>query len=374
MANVLITGGAGFIGSHTALCLLQAGHGVLVIDNLHNGTTEALRRVAALAGLDSWREIGRNGWGTGHGARTLMLLRGDLRCEADLTHAFANGAFHDAAAGTSAGLSAGTSIDAVLHFAGLKSVGESVAHPLRYWEVNVGGSRALLATMQRVGCRTIVFSSSATLYGCPDAVPIAEVAPLRPINPYGHTKAAVEQMLADVAASGSGWRVARLRYFNPVGAHPSGRIGEDSIGMPTNVFPLISQVAAGRRSHLHVYGGDWPTPDGTGIRDYVHVMDVAEGHCAALDVLWSEDPQVLTLNLGTGRGRSVLELVRAFETASGRPVPYELSPRRAGDMAVSVADPSLALRRMNWRARRSLEEMCRDGWNWQSTNPEGYGI
>jgi UDP-glucose 4-epimerase len=372
LANLLITGGAGFIGSHTCLCLLQAGHSVLALDNFQNGCPEALRRVAALAGLGSWNEISPGVWSTTGGTRCLMLMRGDLRSDTDLASAFGSEIFSAATPSTSMGRSAGTAIDAVLHFAGLKSVGESVAHPLRYWEVNVGGSHALLVAMERAGCRTIVFSSSATLYGYPDAVPIPEDAPLRPINPYGHTKAAVERMMADVAASGGGWRVANLRYFNPVGAHPSGRIGEASRGLPTNVFPLISQVAAGLRPVLHVYGADWPTPDGSGIRDYVHVMDVAEGHCAALDLLFRQEPQVLTLNLGTGQGCSVLQLVRAFEVASGRRIPWESSARRPGDMAISVADPGLALSRMGWRAGRSLAEMCRDGWSWQRSNPQGY--
>lgn len=245
--------------------------------------------------------------------------------------------------------------------------------PLLYWDVNVGGSRALLEAMEGAGCRTLVFSSSATLYGHPERVPIAESAPLQPINPYGHSKAAVEQLLADVAASGPGWRIARLRYFNPVGAHPSGRLGEDPNGPPNNLFPLISQVAVGRRPRLQVYGADWPTPDGTGIRDYIHVMDLAEGHRAALDLLLGEPPQLLTLNLGSGQGHSVLEMVRAFEHASGRPVPYELVERRAGDSAISIADPGEAQRRMGWRTRRDLAAICADGWAWQSANPDGYG-
>ena len=248
-----------------------------------------------------------------------------------------------------------------------------VAEPLRYWDVNLSGSRQLVGAMQAHGCRTLVFSSSATLYGYPKTVPIPETAAIAPINPYGHSKAAVEQLLADVAASESGWRIARLRYFNPVGAHPSGRIGEDPAGIPNNLFPFVSQVAVGRREQLQVYGGDWPTPDGSGVRDYIHVMDLAEGHRAALDMLLAEGPQLLTLNLGSGQGHSVLEVAAAFEAASGRPVPLKIVERRPGDAAITVADPSLAAQRLGWRTHRTLADMCREGWAWQSANPAGYG-
>ncbi|MBM5797312.1 MAG: UDP-glucose 4-epimerase GalE, partial [Cyanobacteria bacterium K_Offshore_0m_m2_072] len=264
------------------------------------------------------------------------------------------------------------SIDGVIHFAGLKAVGESVQQPLRYWDVNANGSRCLIEAMQRHSCRTIVFSSSATLYGFPETVPISETAPVQPINPYGHTKAAVEQMLADVNACEPGWRIARLRYFNPVGAHPSGRIGEDPGGIPNNLFPFISQVAVGRRPQLQVFGGDWPTPDGTGVRDYIHVMDLAEGHRAALDRLLNHEPELLTLNLGSGLGCSVLELAAAFEAASGKPVPYTIVDRRPGDAASTVADPKRAAELLGWRTRRSISDICRDGWAWQSANPSGY--
>jgi len=252
-------------------------------------------------------------------------------------------------------------------------VGESVQDPLRYWDVNVAGSRCLLAAMQRQGCRTLVFSSSATLYGLPEQVPIAESAPIQPINPYGHTKAAVEQLLADLATSEADWRIARLRYFNPVGAHPSGRIGEDPLGPPNNLFPFISQVAVGRRPELQVFGADWPTPDGSGVRDYIHVMDLAEGHRAALHTLLAEPPQLLTLNLGSGQGHSVLELVHAFELTSGKAVPYRMVDRRPGDAASTVANPELAAQRLGWRTQRSLSDICRDGWAWQQANPQGYG-
>ncbi|WP_216901880.1 UDP-glucose 4-epimerase GalE [Synechococcus sp. CCY 9618] len=356
MTKVLLTGGAGFIGSHTCLALLEEGLSVGVLDDFSNGSPEALRRVAELAGLGALRQESPGRWSTGDsGPADLTLLRGDVRCPGDLDRAFADG------------------IGAVLHFAGLKAVGESVAQPLRYWDVNVTGSLRLLEAMGRHGCRTLVFSSSATLYGSTDRVPIPETAPLQPINPYGYTKAAVERMLADVAASSPGWRIARLRYFNPVGAHPSGRLGEDPSGSPNNLFPYLCQVAAGRRPRLDVFGGDWPTPDGTGVRDYLHVMDLAEGHRRALAVLEAEPPQLLTLNLGSGSGHSVLDLVRAFETTNGLAVPFSVVGRRPGDSAVSIADPQEAERRMGWRTRRSLADICRDGWAWQSANPGGFG-
>jgi UDP-glucose 4-epimerase len=345
MAQLLITGGAGFIGSHTCLVLLEAGHRLVVLDNFSNSSPESLRRVLQLANLPL-------------GDGRLQVVEGDIRSSDDLERAFQATA---------------QPIEAVVHFAGLKAVGESVQDPLRYWDVNVAGSRCLLAAMQQQGCRTLVFSSSCTLYGMPELVPIAESAPIQPINPYGHTKAAVEQLLADLAASEAGWRIARLRYFNPVGAHPSGRIGEDPLGPPNNLFPFISQVAVGRRPELQVFGNDWPTPDGSGVRDYIHVMDLADGHRAALHTLLAEPPQLLTLNLGSGQGHSVLELVQAFEAASGRAVPYRMVDRRPGDAASTVANPELAAQRLGWRTQRSLNEICRDGWAWQQANPQGYG-
>ena len=346
MAQLLITGGAGFIGSHSCLVLLEAGHDLVVLDNFDNSSPESLKRVLELAGPSA--------------AGRLQVVEGDIRSAADLERAF------EAAP-------AGQPITAVVHFAGLKAVGESVREPLRYWDVNLCGSRQLLEAMQAHGCRSLVFSSSCTVYGLPEQTPISESAAIQPINPYGHSKAAVEQLLADLAASEAGWRIARLRYFNPVGAHPSGRIGEDPRGIPNNLFPFVSQVAVGRRDCLRVFGGDWPTPDGSGIRDYIHVMDLAEGHRAALDVLLAEPPQLLSLNLGSGQGHSVLEVVRAFELTSDRSVPYTVVERRDGDAASTVADPRLAATRLGWRTRRSLEEMCRDGWTWQQANPEGYG-
>jgi UDP-glucose 4-epimerase len=346
LTQLLITGGAGFIGSHTSLLLLEAGHSLVVIDNYDNSSPEALRRVQELAGPEA--------------AGRLVVVEGDILSSADLDKAFA-------------AAPSGQPIKAVIHFAGLKAVGESVGDPLRYWDVNLSGSRHLLKAMQAHGCRTLVFSGSATVYGLPETIPIGEGAAIQPINPYGHSKAAVEQMLADLAASEAGWRIARLRYFNPVGAHPSGRIGEDSSGIPNNLVPFVSQVAVGRRAELQVFGGDWPTPDGSGIRDYIHVMDLAEGHRAALDALLAEPPQLLTLNLGSGQGHSVLEVVRAFESASGRMVPYTIVDRRDGDVACIVADPHLAAERLGWRTSLSLAEMCRDSWCWQQANPYGYG-
>ena len=350
MARLLITGGAGFIGSHTCLVLLKAGHDLLVLDNFSNSFPIAIDKVAELAELDTSTPNER-----------LRIQQGDIR-DQDCLEAL----FSDAA-------EQGRPIEAVIHFAGLKAVGESVREPLRYWDVNVCGSWSLLNTMNAHGCRTLVFSSSATLYGLPDLVPIPESAKVQPINPYGHSKAAVERLLTDLfASSPNTWRIASLRYFNPVGAHPSGRIGEDPLGIPNNLFPFVSQVAIGKRQHLQVFGDDWPTPDGTGVRDYIHVMDLAEGHRAALDCLFAEAPQQLTVNLGSGQGASVLDVVKAFEAASGRSVPYELVARRPGDAAITVADPSMAAQRFGWRTKRSLVDICRDGWAWQSNNPNGY--
>ena len=336
MARLLLTGGAGFIGSHTAVVLQQAGHQLVVLDNFSNSAPEALRRVEKLTG------------------QSIDVIPGDLRDPKAVERAFAHG------------------VDAVVHFAGLKAVGESVEKPLLYWDVNLSGSRVLLEAMGAAGCRTLVFSSSATVYGIPDQVPIPETAPVQPNNPYGHTKAAVEQMLADVAASEAGWRVACLRYFNPVGAHPSGQIGEDPLGIPDNLFPFVSQVAVGQRPELKVFGSDWPTPDGTCLRDYIHVMDLAEGHRAALEVLLDSSDQQMTLNLGSGQGHSVLEVVQAFEKASGQAVPYELVARRPGDAASTAADPALAQKQLGWCTQRSLQECCRDSWAWQQANPNGY--
>ena len=343
MAQLLITGGAGFIGSHTCLVLLEAGHDLVVLDDFSNSSPESLKRVRQLANLEG-------------SSPRLQVVEGDIRIKSDLRKGFR----------------AGKGIEAVIHFAGLKAVGESVREPLRYWDVNVAGSQSLLSVMREENCRTLAFSSSATLYGLPERVPVTEDDPVQPINPYGFTKAAVEQMLEDLSSSEPGWRIGRLRYFNPVGAHPSGRIGEDPNGIPNNLFPFVSQVAVGRRQELQVFGNDWPTPDGTGVRDYIHVMDLAEGHLAAIQHLMEQGPQLLTVNLGSGQGHSVLEVVQAFEKASGSSVAYQLVERRPGDAATTVADPSLANHVLGWQTKRSLEEICRDGWSWQSQNPEGY--
>ncbi|QNJ24663.1 UDP-glucose 4-epimerase [Synechococcus sp. SYN20] len=367
MAQLLITGGAGFIGSHTCLVLLEAGHQLLVLDDFSNSSAAALERVAELAGTRLLRAQST----LVSAPEVFTLVEGDIRDAPCLDALFASAkAF-------------GQPIDAVIHFAGLKAVGESVQQPLRYWDVNVAGTQRLLSAMDKHHCRTVVFSSSATLYGYPDQVPIPETAPIQPINPYGASKQAAEALLADVAgcsgnpepiqASEGGWRIARLRYFNPVGAHPSGRIGEDPNGIPNNLFPFITQVAVGRRPELTVFGDDWPTPDGTGVRDYIHVMDLAEGHREALHSLLSSDPQLLTLNLGSGQGASVLDVVKAMEAASHQVIPYRIAPRRPGDAAITVAKPNLAAQQLDWRTQRSLTDICRDGWAWQKANPNGYG-
>ena len=337
--RVLITGGAGFIGSHTCLVLLEQGHELVVLDNFDNSSPEALRRVQELAG-----------------STQLTLVEGDVRDPNAVDQAF----------------SAAGAVDGVIHFAGLKAVGESVANPLHYWDVNVNGSRVLAAAMDRHGCRTLVFSSTSTAYGEPETFPLREDMPAAPVHPYAQTKVAVEQMLAALCRTGS-WQVACLRYFNPVGAHPSGRIGEDPLGIPNNLFPFITQVAAGRRERLRIFGNDYPTPDGTGIRDYLHVMDLAEAHSKALDHLFerqSSDP--LILNIGTGRGLSVMDVVQGFEQATGLTIPYEVVERRPGDVPRLEACPKSAQTMLGWSARRNLEEMCRDGWAWQQANPTGY--
>jgi len=327
---ILVTGGTGFIGSHTCVALAQAGHDFLILDNLSNSRADVLDRLAPLCG------------------RRPAFVHGDVRDAVLLERVFAE-----------------HSISAVIHFAALKAVGESVAMPLAYYDNNVGGTLKLLDAMRHAGVRTMVFSSSATVYGDPATVPIREDFPLTATNPYGWTKLMMERMLADLASAEPDWRIARLRYFNPVGAHESGRIGEDPSGMPNNLMPYVAQVATGQRAELQVFGGDWPTPDGTGVRDYIHVMDLAEGHVAALDHL-ARQPGLLTVNLGTGCGVSVLDLVRAFEQASGRAVPYRIVGRRAGDVAACWADPALAERSLGWRTKRDLAQMCADAWRWQS--------
>jgi len=333
--TILVTGGAGFVGSHTCVELLAAGHDVVVLDSLDNGHAEALARVAEIAG------------------RPVPLVEGDVR-DADLVERTLRA--HGCAA--------------VIHFAGLKAVGESVAEPLRYYDVNVTGALRVLQAMDRAGVRRLIFSSSATVYGDPDRLPIPEDHPLRATNPYGRTKLIVEDMLRDLHAADPAWTLVMLRYFNPVGAHPSGRLGEDPRGVPNNLMPYVAQVATGRRPELRVWGADYPTRDGTGERDYIHVVDLARGHVAALERLTA--PQCTAINLGTGRAQSVLEVVAAFGRAAGREVPHALHPRRPGDVAACYAAAERAAEMLGWRAERDLDAMCRDAWAWASANPDGY--
>ena len=334
--NILLTGGAGYIGSHTYVALAQAGYTPVIVDNFSNSHPGVLDRLQAITD------------------RPVQCERGDV-----LDTPWLEGVLRR------------HQVAGVIHLAGDKAVGESVQKPIKYFRNNIGGAISLLQAMEAAGCAALVFSSSATVYGDPASVPIAEDFPRGHTNPYGHTKLVIEDMLAAVCAAQPSWRVGVLRYFNPVGAHESGLIGEDPSGIPNNLMPFISQVALGKRPHLQVFGGDYATPDGTGVRDYIHVSDLAEGHVAALKVL-IERGQGLTVNLGTGRGYSVLEVVKAFEAASGRPVPFQVVPRRAGDIAQCYADPSLAQQLLGWRATRTLEQMCADAWRWQSRNPDGY--
>jgi len=329
--KILVTGGMGYIGSHSCVELMAAGHDVVVLDNLSNAKLSVRERVARIAG------------------KPFAFVELDVRDRAGLESLFAQHGF-----------------DGVIHFAGLKAVGESVAQPLRYYDNNVNGSLVLFETMAKFGVKTLVFSSSATVYGDPASVPIVENFPLAATNPYGRSKLMIEEMLRDLALADPDWRIALLRYFNPVGAHQSGLIGEDPNGIPNNLLPFIAQVAVGRRPQLSVYGDDYPTPDGTGLRDYIHVVDLALGHVKTLDKL-AGGPGVHTYNLGTGRGNSVLEMVRAFEAASGRPVPYQIVARRPGDIAACYAEVALAERELGWKAERGVADMCADSWRWQSS-------
>ncbi len=335
--TILVTGGLGYIGSHTCVALARAGYRLAIVDNLSNSKPAVLERIRELA----------------PGAK-IDFHRADLRARGALDKAFA-----------------AQPVEAVIHFAGLKAVGESVEKPLLYYDNNVGGSIALLEVMARRGVKRIVFSSSATVYGEPERLPLTEDHPLRPASPYGKTKLVIEHLLADAAAADPGFSYATLRYFNPIGAHPSGRIGEDPRGVPNNLFPYLTQVAAGRLPRLRVFGADYPTGDGTGVRDYVHVVDLAAGHLAAL-VYLEKKKRSITANLGTGRGYSVRETVRAFEKATGVKVPLEIVARRPGDIAACYANAWLAARTLGWRAKLGLPEMCRDAWRWQSANPNGY--
>ncbi|MCB1842043.1 MAG: UDP-glucose 4-epimerase GalE [Halioglobus sp.] len=334
--TILVTGGAGYIGSHACVALIEAGYDILVLDNLCNSSTVSLDRIAELCG------------------RAPRFVRGDIRDAACL-----DAVFRDA------------DIAAVMHFAGLKAVGESVDMPLQYYDNNVTGSLNLLAAMDRAGVTSMVFSSSATVYGDPASVPIREDFPLAPASPYGWTKRVVEQLLGDWQSAGEGRSVGLLRYFNPVGAHPSGRIGEDPQGTPNNLMPFVAQVAVGQRDKLFVFGDDYDTPDGTGVRDYIHVMDLVDGHVVALEHVLT-NPGRHILNLGTGKGVSVLEMVRAFEVACGRTIRYQIVARRPGDIAACWAEPRHASELLGWRASRGLSQMCEDSWRWQSDNPRGY--
>ena len=335
--TILLTGGAGYIGSHSAVEVLAAGHEAVVVDDYSNSSAEALRRVETISG------------------RSLRAYRGDLGDRELLRRVFAE-----------------NKIDAVMHFAGFKAVGESVAKPLAYYKNNLGITFSLLECMAEAGCRRIIFSSSATVYGSPDRLPLTEQSSIGPCtNPYGWTKYMIEQILRDHAAANPDFSAVLLRYFNPVGAHPSGLIGEAPNGIPNNLMPFITQVAVGKREKLSVFGNDYDTPDGTGVRDYIHVVDLARGHVAALDYAMNHSGAAV-FNLGTGRGYSVIEMAETFARVNGVAVPYVIAPRRDGDIAACWADPSKAREELGWEARLGLEEMCRDSWNWQKNNPNGY--
>lgn len=333
---ILVTGAAGYIGSHTCVRLLESGYDIVALDNFSNSKPESIRRISEITG------------------RSFCFVKGDMLDKDLLNVTFRKHA-----------------IDSVIHFAGLKAVGESVRIPLSYYYNNVTGSIILFETMKKYGVKNIVFSSSATVYGMPEKMPISEDMPLNPVSPYGRTKYIIEEMLRDVHAADSGWNIALLRYFNPVGAHVSGRIGEDPNGVPNNLMPYISQVAVGKLKEVQVFGGDYPTPDGTGVRDYIHVVDLADGHLKALEKM-EEKPGIVAYNLGTGRGTSVLEMIKAFSQASGGKIRYTITGRRSGDVAVCYADPSKAQRELGWKAEKSIYDMCEDSWRWQSNNPDGY--
>ena len=334
--TLLVTGGAGYIGSHTVVELLAAGHDVVILDDFSNSSPQVVDRIAEIAG------------------RRPALVEGDSGNRDTLRRLLAQ-----------------YPVDATIHFAGFKAVGESVAKPLAYYGNNVSGTVVLLECLEEAGARRLVFSSSATVYGDPASVPIREDFPTGPTNPDGRTKWHIEHMLNDLAVALSEWSIGILRYFNPVGAHASGRIGENPRGIPNNLMPFVTQVAVGKRPKLSVFGGDYPTHDGTGVRDYIHVVDLALGHLAALEKVVA-GKGAWTVNLGTGKGYSVLDFVKAFEKASGKPIPYQIVDRRPGDVAQCYADPSLAAEMLGWRAQRDLQQMCADSWNWQQKNPDGY--
>ncbi|MCD6212703.1 MAG: UDP-glucose 4-epimerase GalE [Sulfurovum sp.] len=334
--KILVTGGAGYIGSHTVILLIEAGYEIVIFDNFCNASKEAIKRVEKIVD------------------KKIVTLEGDVRSRNDLHKVFN-----------------AHKIDAVIHFAGLKAVGESVEQPLKYYDNNVNGTAVLCEVMAEHGCKSIVFSSSATVYGDPHTTPIDENFPLSATNPYGRSKLFVEEILRDLYVSDKNWKIVLLRYFNPVGAHESGTIGEDPNGIPNNLMPFIAQTAVGKREYLSIFGDDYNTHDGTGVRDYIHVMDLADGHVKAIDRI-KDFTEVMTINLGTGKGYSVLDMVKAFEKASGKTVPYKIAPRRAGDIAKCFANPSYAKKILGWEAKKGIEEMCEDSWRWQSNNPQGY--
>ncbi len=336
MSKILVTGGAGYIGSHTCVELLNDDYEIIVLDNLSNSSEESLRRVQEITG------------------KTVEFVKGDIRDHELLTTLFSN---HE--------------ISAVIHFAGLKAVGESVSIPLAYYDNNVHGTLVLLEAMKQANVKTLVFSSSATVYGDPASLPISEHFPTSATNPYGRSKLIIEEILQDLHVSDNSWRIALLRYFNPAGAHPSGKIGEDPNDIPNNLMPYISQVAIGKLEKLSVFGNDYPTHDGTGVRDYIHVVDLSIGHVRAIERL-QQAKGIHTWNLGVGKGYSVLEMVAAFEKSSERPVPYQIAPRRSGDIAACYANPEKALKELGWKAEKGLEDMVSDSWRWQSNNPNGY--
>ncbi|BAR54406.1 UDP-glucose 4-epimerase [Bradyrhizobium diazoefficiens] len=332
---ILVTGGAGYIGSHVCIALLDAGFDVVAVDNLSNSNKASLERVQSICG------------------RSLIFRHADIRNEELIYDMLRT-----------------CGVTAVIHLAGLKAVGDSNVRPMMYYENNVLGTMRLVSAMKRANVKTLVFSSSATVYGMPRYLPLDEKHPLGPTNPYGRTKLVIEEMLKDLCRSDDGWRIGNLRYFNPVGAHESGLVGEDPLGVPSNLLPFVAQVAIGRREKLQIWGNDYDTPDGTGIRDFIHVVDLASGHLSALRQLGQ--PGLITVNLGTGNGSSVLDIVRTFESVSGRSIPYEIRERRAGDVAACYADPTFAKNALGWTSTRSLEQMCADHWRWQLQNPNGY--
>ena len=335
--TILVTGGAGFIGSHTAVELLDAGYDTIILDNLCNSKSESIKRIEEITG------------------KSVKFCLGDIRDRAFLDRVFSE-----------------NKIDAVIHFAGLKAVGESVEKPLEYYDNNIGGSVTLLEAMRDAGCKKIVFSSSATVYGAENESPLREDMPEgKTTNPYGTTKLYIERILRDTYKADNSWSICLLRYFNPIGAHKSGKIGEDPNGIPNNLVPYIAKVAVGKLDHITVFGDDYPTPDGTGVRDYIHVVDLALGHIKAVEKI-ARETGCFTYNLGTGKGYSVLDVIHAFEKACGHPLKYEISARRAGDLATCYSDPSKAERELGWKALRDIDEMCEDSWRWQSNNPDGY--